>query len=192
MLDRDVLDERASATKRVPSASTRFACGGRRVAAELAIGQPLAVEARAAVRREPRIEIQHRGIAAQRARIGMRSGPDSSMPDDLHAVVVECAAFGRRLPPRSACAGGLAHACFDDREFVRVEARASCACQASFRLVRIALGPVVPRQAARAHRHRIGEDIVEQPVIAAFGWRAIGQDRNACGGCAWVFRCARL
>ena len=54
-------------------------------------------------RRRIRVEVQHRGVAAQLARIGMRSRPAFVLADDLHAVVVEMRRRRASLRPTGAC-----------------------------------------------------------------------------------------
>ena len=109
-------------TNRVPSASTRLRCGGerncRRAARPAGAGGN---ERGAAVLGRGGVEVQHRRVAAQRQRIGVRARFAFAGADHLHAVVVQAGAVARGFHPQLLRAGGLAHQRLDVRQLGRVQ-----------------------------------------------------------------------
>src|SRR5690606_5215577 len=156
------------------------------VAAQLAVRQALAVEAGAAVFRRAGGEVEHAGVAAQAARVGMRARAGLLLADDLHAVVVERLAFRGGLHPQFLRPGGLPDLVFQRRQFAWLQRRDRAPARPAFPGVREAQRPVLLGQAALAHLARIRQRVVEQPVVAALGGLAVGQHaqrREACIHC---------
>lgn len=169
-------------TKRVPRASTRLLCGAvTTLPPKPAAGQALPEEAGSAVLGDVRVQVEHRGVAAQGAGIGVGARFALTLADDLDAVVVERGARGCRLLPQFPRAGRLSHQPLHARQFVGFESGHRPETRPALRGVRMALDPVVLGDAPGAHRIRVGQHVVEDPVVPVAGGFPVGEDRQRRG-----------
>jgi hypothetical protein len=182
IVDAQIFDERSG---RHDAGAERVGEGGVRgrhdVAAGLPVRQAHPVKRGAALRGHVRRQIKHRGVVAKQARVGMRAIAALARADELHAVVVEGRALGRRLLLEVPRAGLPLDPRLDGPELFGEQRGQRAPARPGLFAVGRPERPVGAAQEALAHPERVGQRAVEHPVVAPLLQLAVGQRREAGG-----------